>query len=380
MSEKHSNALPHENENDPKQIHKTIPYKRLFNFHPHSHTHSHESSGALPQARSQGHTHAHGAVDPSILTTSKGLWVVKWSIVGLMITAILQIIVFFMSGSIALLADTIHNFGNISTAIPLSIAFTLESRKPSKCFSYGYGRVEDLAGVIIVLLILFSAVIGGYESVNRFLNPQPVEHLQAVAVAAIIGLLGNWIVAQFRMKVGMEIGSAALIADGYHARVDGFVSLAVLIGAAGIWLGYPIIDPLIGMLITITIFKIVLDFCKLVFTRLLDGVEPEVIDNVKTVAESVEDVCEVTDLRVRWIGHRLHAEINAAVALSLSVGDGHEIANAIRKKLLENFSYLSGTNVHIDPLTTSGECCHCGYEDPENRHEKHKHGLNACSQ
>lgn len=113
----------------------------------------------FPQARSQGHTHAHGAVDPSILTTSKGLWVVKWSFVGLMITAILQILVFFMSGSIALLADTIHNFGDTSTAIPLAIAFTLARRKPSKCFSYGYGRVEDLAGVIIVLLILFSAVI-----------------------------------------------------------------------------------------------------------------------------------------------------------------------------------------------------------------------------
>ena len=162
--------------------------------------------------------------------------------------------------------------------------------------------------------------------------------------------------------------------------MDGFTSLAVLIGVVGIWLGYPIIDPLIGILITIGILKIVLDSSKLVFTRLLDGVEPEVIDKVKNITGSVEGVCEVTDLRVRWIGHRLHAEINASVSPSLSVGEGHEIANSIREKLLENFSYLSGTTIHVDPLTASGECCHCGPEDPEILQGKHKQVLNACSQ
>jgi cation diffusion facilitator family transporter len=296
-----------------------------------------------------------------------------------MITAVIQIFIVYISGSVALLADTIHNFGDASTAIPLAIAFSLARRKPSKRFSYGYGRVEDLAGVIIVFLILFSAVVAGYESVTRFFNPQPIGHLQAVAAAGIIGCVGNEIVAQFRMKVGKEIGSAALIADGYHARVDGFTSLAVLIGAAGAWVGYPLIDPLIGMLITITILKIVIDTSKLVFTRLLDGVEPEVVDNIKNIAESVECVCEVTDIRVRWIGHRLHAEINASVAPSLSVEEGHEIANAVREKLLENFSYLSGTTIHVDPLTASGECCHCVPESPEKRGGKQKHVLNIYS-
>jgi cation diffusion facilitator family transporter len=267
-----------------------------------------------------------------------------------MITAVLQIFIVYISGSIALLADTIHNFGDASTAIPLAIAFSLARRKPSKCFSYGYGRVEDLAGVVIVFLILFSAAVAGYESVTRFLNPQPVDHLKAVAIAAIIGCIGNEVVAQFRMKVGKEIGSAALIADGYHARVDGLTSLAVLIGAAGVWRGYPIIDPLIGMLITITILKIVLDSSKLVFTRLLDGVEPEVIDKVKNIAESVEGVFEITDLKVRWIGHRLHVEIKALVSPSLSVEEGHEIASAVEEKLLENFSYISSTTIRVGPL------------------------------
>lgn len=388
MSEKHSNSHSNEKEGDSEQPAENPRKKGFFNFcppfnahaHDHSCNHPQDHSCTHPHAHSHGHSHTHGTVDPSILATNKGLWAVKWSFIGLMITAVLQIVIFFKSGSVALLADTIHNFGDASTAIPLAIAFSLAGRKPSKRFSYGYGRVEDLAGIIIVLLILFSAAVAGYESVNRFLNPQPVEHLQAVAIAAIIGCIGNEVVAQFRMKVGKEIGSAALIADGYHARVDGFTSLAVLIGVVGIRLGYPIIDPLIGILITISILKIVLDSSKLVFTRLLDGVEPEVIDKVKNITESVEGVYEVTDLRVRWIGHRLHAEINASVSSSLSVGEGHEIANAIREKLLENFSYLSGTTIHVDPLTASGECCHCGPENPEILQGKHKQVLNACSQ
>lgn len=320
-----------------------------------------------------GHSHTHGKVDPSTLATSKGLWAVKWSFIAMIITAVLQFFVVYISGSVSLLADTIHNFGDAVTAVPLAIAFILASRKPSKSFSYGYGKVEDVAGVIIVLLILFSAIIAGYESVNRFFNPQPIGHLKAVVAAGIIGCIGNEIVAQFRMKVGKEIGSAALIADGYHARVDGLTSLAVLIGAAGVWLGYPIIDPLIGMLITITILKIVLDTSKPVFTRLLDGVEPEVIDKVKNVAESADGVCKVTDLRVRWIGHRLHAEINASVDPSLSVEEGHEIANSIRKKLQESFSNLSDTIIHIDPVTASGECFHCGLEINKTKQVNHTH-------
>jgi cation diffusion facilitator family transporter len=337
MSKKYSNSYPHEQERDFEKIPDKALKRGFLHLLSHFHLHSHESSSSHLQTHSHQHSHTHGTVDPSILATSKGLWAVKWSFIGLMITAVFQIFVVYISGSIALFADTIHNFGDASTAIPLAIAFSLARRKPNKCFSYGYGRVEDLAGVIVVFLILFSAIVAGYESVYRFFNPQPIGHLQALAIAAIIGCIGNEVVAQFRMKVGKEIGSAALIADGYHARVDGFASLAVLIGAVGIWLGYPIVDPLIGILITITILKIVLDSSKLVFTRLLDGVEPDILDNVKNVAESVEGVYEVTDLRVRWIGHRLHAEINASVAPSLSVKEGHEIANAIREKLLGIF-------------------------------------------
>ncbi|HIH75550.1 MAG TPA: cation transporter [Methanosarcina sp.] len=361
-----------------KQSHKhTGLFISYLSHHSLPHRLSHSLSYIHSHTYSHGHSHTHGRVDPSLTTTSKGLWAVKWSFIGLMVTAILQIIIVYISGSVALLADTIHNFGDASTAIPLAIAFSLARRQPSKRFSYGYGRVEDLAGVIIILLILLSAVVAGYESVTRFLDPRPVGHLQAVALAAVIGCIGNEIVAEFRMKVGREIGSAALVADGYHARVDGFTSLAVLIGAVGVWSGYPILDPLIGMLITVAILKIVLNSSKLVFTRLLDGVEPEILDKIKDIAESVDGVCEVTDLRVRWIGHRLHAEINASVNPSISVEEGHEIANAVREKLLENFSYLSGTTIHVDPLTASGECCHCVPENLEKRKGKQKRILNV---
>jgi cation diffusion facilitator family transporter len=220
------------------------------------HNHSREET----HAPDNDHSHTHGfgdVVDPTILTTERGIWAVKWSLVGLMLTAVLQVVIVYISGSVALLADTIHNFGDAATAIPLWIAFLLARRKPSKRFTYGYGRVEDLAGVAIVFMILFSAVVAGYESIQRIFQPQEVKYLWAVVAASLIGFIGNEAVALFRIKVGKEIGSAALVADGYHARVDGLTSLAVLFGVVGVWLGYPLADPIVGLLITIAILKIV---------------------------------------------------------------------------------------------------------------------------
>ncbi|WP_230375510.1 cation diffusion facilitator family transporter [Methanolobus vulcani] len=304
------------------------------------------------------HAHTHGAVDPSIVSTSRGIWAVKWSFIALMVTALLQIFIVYITGSVALLADTIHNFGDAATAIPLWIAFSLGRRKPNSRFTYGYGRVEDLAGVVVILLILFSALVAGYESIHRLINPQEIMFLQYVAIAALIGFVGNELVAEFRIKTGKEIGSAALIADGYHARVDGFTSLAVLLGAIGVWMGYPLADPIIGLIITVAILKIVWDSSKMVFSRLLDGVEPEVIDEIRHSINHVEGVEDVSDIRVRWIGHRLHAEINISVNSDLSVREGHRIADEVRKNLLHHLKYLSGTTIHVDPSEESGEDYH----------------------
>jgi cation diffusion facilitator family transporter len=308
------------------------------------------------------------------LTTERGIWAIKWSFVGLLLTAILQVVVVLYSGSVALLADTIHNFGDAATAVPLWIAFVLARRKPSNRFTYGLGRVEDLAGVVIVLTILFSAVVAGYESVRRIFHPVEVKYLWSVAAASVIGFVGNEVVARFRIRVGEEIGSAALVADGQHARVDGLTSLSVLLGAVGVWLGFPLADPIVGLLITAAILRIVWDSGKAVFTRLLDGVNPKVLDEITHAAETHPGVLDVGEVRVRWLGHRLHAELNIVVDPDLTVEKGHELAKEVRHNLLHHLPYLSGTTIHVDPSSASGTAFHridghAHHGLPEHSHE-----------
>ena len=303
----------------------------------------------------ESHGHTHGAVDPSIATSERGIWAVKWSFVVLFATALVQLVVVLLSGSVALLSDTIHNFGDAATALPLWIAFALTRLGASRRFPYGYGRVEDLAGVVVVLIILFSALVAGYQAVERLIDPQPVGFLGALAAAAIVGFLGNEAVAIFRIRVGREIDSAALVADGYHARTDGWTSLAVLAGAVGVWLGYPLADPLVGLLIAAAILVIVWQSGKAVFTRLLDGVEPEVVEEIRHAACEVDGVEDVSEVRARWLGHRLHAEVNVAVSPELSVAEGHAIAHEVNHQLLHHLSYLSGAVIHVDPLQEAGE-------------------------
>jgi cation diffusion facilitator family transporter len=301
------------------------------------------------------HDHNHGAVDPTVATSERGIWAIKWSFVGLMATALLQLVVVLLSGSVALLSDTIHNFGDAATAIPLGIAFALTRLGVSRRFTFGYGRVEDLAGVVIVLIILFSAVVAGYQALERLISPQSVGFLWMVAAASLVGFIGNEAVAVFRIRVGREIGSAALVADGYHARTDGWTSLTVLAGAVGVWLGYPLADPIVGLLIAGAILVIVWQSGKAVFTRLLDGVEPEAIEEIRHAASQVPGVEDVSEVRARWLGHRLHAEVNVAVNPDLSVAEGHAIAREVHHQLLHHLSYLSGAVIHIDPVQEAGE-------------------------
>lgn len=318
------------------------------------------------------HAHTHGVVDPAITTSERGIWAIKWSFVVLALTAALQVVVVWYSNSVGLLADTIHNFGDAATAVPLWAAFVLSRWKPSKRFTYGYGRVEDLAGLVIVAIITFSAVAAGYETVQRFLHPEPVAYLWAVAVASIVGFAGNESAAVMRIRVGREIDSAALVADGYHARIDGLTSLAVLAGAAGVWLGYPLADPIVGLLITIAIAQIVWQSSKAIFARMLDGVEPAVIDEIREAAARARGVQQVSDVRARWLGHRLHAEVSVAVASHNSVAQGHDIAKEVRHQLLHHLPYLSSTSVHIDPQEQAGDEFH--------RVEGHRHdGLDVHS-
>lgn len=334
--------------------------------HHHAHPHGHDHG--------DGHGHTHGVVDPEIAASDRGLWAVKWSFIGLAVTAVLQLVVVLISGSVALLADTIHNFGDATTAIPLGIAVVLARRKPSKRFTFGYGRVEDLAGIAILLTILASAIVAGYESIARFLHPQDISHLWAVIAASIAGFLGNEGVAIFRLRVGREIRSAALIADGHHARVDGWTSLSVLVGAVGVWLGYPLADPIVGLLITIAIFGIVIQSGKSIFTRMLDGADPRVIDAIRKAAKELPAVKDVSDVRARWLGHRLHAEVNIAVDADMTVAKAHAVAAEVRHRLLHRLSYLSLVVIHVDPVGQSGEAFHRIEEHAHDGLPAHSHG------
>ena len=330
--------------------------------HAHGHEQDHDHGGGHDHAHRGGflgwlrHTfaHSHGVhekVDAALETHERGIWALKLSLVVLGMTALFQVVIVWFSGSTALLADTIHNFGDAATAIPLWIAFSLMRRGQTRRFPYGFGRAEDVAGVIIVGLIFFSACVAGYESIMKIITPQPVTHLGWVAAAAIIGFLGNEAVAIFRIRVGKEIGSAALIADGQHSRVDGFTSLAVLIGAIGVWLGVPVLDPLIGLVITVAILFIVKDAAKAVFLRLLDGVEPRILAQVEHAPLHVEGVQGVHQARARWLGHKVHADLHVTVDRRLSVAEAHTIVDEVQTALADHVPSFGGATIHICPCS-----------------------------
>ena len=265
-----------------------------------------------------------------------------------------QLAVVLISGSVALLADTIHNFADAATSLPLWVAFALARRGANRRFTYGYGKIEDIAGVLIILIIFFSACVAAYESVLKLMDPQPMTHLGWVAAAAIIGFLGNEAVAVFRIRIGREIGSAALIADGLHARVDGFTSLAVLIGVVGVLIGFPILDPIVGIGITIAILFIVKDAVRSIGLRLLDGIEPEILAEIEHAPMHVPGVKQVREVRARWLGHRVHSDIVIEVDPGLSVRDGEAVAEAVRRSLREHVRLLGSVVVRVCPAVTTG--------------------------
>jgi cation diffusion facilitator family transporter len=307
-----------------------------------------------------GHSHAEANVDAAMETSERGIWALKVSLLGLGATALFQVVVVWISGSIALLADTIHNASDALTAVPLWIAFSVGRRAANERYTYGYGRAEDLAGVVVVLMIALSAVVAAYESVQKLFNPSAPSNLIWVAIASIVGFLGNEAVAAFRIRVGNEIGSAALVADGQHARVDGLTSLAVMLGVIGVWLGFPIADPIIGLLITVAILFILKDTAVTMWHRMMDAVDPQLVRNIKETAQAVPGVVEesVHDVRVRWLGHKLYADLHISVDEDLPTRESHRIGEEVRHALLHAQPKLSVVSVHIDPCEHGGADAH----------------------
>ncbi|GCE08312.1 cation diffusion facilitator family transporter [Dictyobacter aurantiacus] len=324
--------------------------------HGHDHGHDHGRFGWLLEAIPFLHGHSHGEanVDTALETSARGLWALKISLLGLGLTALFQLVIVLLSGSVGLLADTIHNFSDALTAIPLGLAFVLGRRLATRRYTYGFGRAEDLAGVVIILMIFISAIVAGYESIFKLLHPEPLRNVWWVMLAAIVGFLGNEGVAVFRIRVGNEIGSAALVADGQHARVDGLTSLAVLFGAAGSLLGLPLADPIIGLLITIAILFIVKDTVVTMWHRLMDAVDPAIVDRLEQTARETPGVRKVQRVRARWVGHTLAAEVQVLVDEHLSLRDSHQLVEEVRHNLYHAQPRLASVVVHALPQRVDG--------------------------
>jgi cation diffusion facilitator family transporter len=320
--------------------------------HPHEHPHRTGWRGAVASVFAPHSHDSADSVDSALEASAQGIRAVKISLVALGITALLQVLVVIISGSVALLADTIHNFSDALTAVPLWIAFVLSRRAASRRYTYGFGRAEDLAGLFVVAMIALSAVIAGWEAVDRLFNPAPVHYLGWVALAGVIGFAGNELVALYRIRVGRRIGSAALVADGLHARTDGLTSLAVVLGAAGVALGWQAADPIIGLLITVAILAVLRTAARDVFRRLLDGVDPALVDAAERTLLTTPGVLGVRDLHLRWLGHSLRAEADVEIDPTITAAQAHDIAHHAQRHLVSHVRRLTTATIHTSPAGT----------------------------
>jgi cation diffusion facilitator family transporter len=340
--------------------------------HDHHHadgSHPHAEAGPWAALQHLFRPHSHDpsdSVDTALEGSAEGIRAVKLSLAVLGVTAALQLVIVVVSGSVGLLADTIHNFADASTALPLWLAFSIGRRAATRRYTYGYGRAEDLAGVFVVLMIAGSAVVAGWESLQKLLHPDPVQYLGWVAAAGVLGCIGNELVARYRIDVGTRIGSAALVADGYHARTDGLTSLAVVLGAAGVWLGYPQADPVVGLVITLAILLVLKDAVYQIWQRLMDAVDPALLARAEAAARSADGVQSVSQVRARWIGHSIYAEALVVADADISLAAAHAVAERARHAMLHAVPKLSQVTVHVDP------CSHYGV-DPHADLAHHDH-------
>jgi cation diffusion facilitator family transporter len=319
--------------------------------HVRAHTHDRPRGlrGAITEVFAPHSHDAADSIDDALESSAAGIRAVKVSLAVLGLTAVAQIVVVIVSGSVALAADTIHNFSDALTAVPLWIAFALATKAATRRYTYGFGRVEDLAGLFVVAMIALSAIIAGYEAVMRLIHPEPIDHVGWVAAAGLIGFIGNEWVALYRIRIGRRVGSAALVADGVHARTDGFTSLAVLFSAGGVALGVPLADPIIGLVITVAILAVLRTAVRDVFRRLLDGVDPALVDAAEQTLAARPGVRAVRSVRMRWIGHRLHADAELDVDPTLNLAQAHRIAHDAEHQLTHAVPKLSTALIHAYP-------------------------------
>jgi cation diffusion facilitator family transporter len=330
--------------------------------HAHGHVHAHASRpGVTERLRHVLRPHSHdaaGKVDAAMEASVEGIRALWISLAVLGGTALLQAAVVAVSGSVALLGDTLHNAADALTAVPLGIAFVVGRRPPTRRYTYGYGRAEDLAGIVIVVFIAASSALAAYEAVTRLAHPRPMTNLIAVGIAAVIGFTGNELVARYRIRVGRKIGSAALVADGLHARTDGFTSLAVLLGVGGVAIGWDWADPVVGLLITVAIVAVLRQAAREIYRRLMDAVDPALVDQVEQSLRATPGALGVGQVRLRWIGHHLRAECEVVVDAGASAVQAHQVAVNAEHNLLHALPRLAAALVHADPQAQAGDDHH----------------------
>lgn len=321
-----------------------------------SHDHHHADASPWKRLRHAVIPHSHDAnesIQAATADADAGIRAAWVGLAGMGATALLQILIVAISGSIALLADTLHNVSHAATTIPLIIAFRLGRRPPTARYPYGFRRAEDLAGVLIAVMIAASAVYILWESVRAFLDPEPLANLGWVFAAGVVGALGNELVAIYRIRVGGRIGSAALIAEGQHARADGLTSLAVILGVLGVWAGIPQADATVGLLIAGAILWILVRTSQVIFRRLMDGVDDGTVERIHAAASTVEGVVDVAGVRARWTGHRLQTELSIEVEAGLGVEAGHQIAADVRCRLTQQIRHIESVTVAVQPAAAA---------------------------
>jgi cation diffusion facilitator family transporter len=299
---------------------------------------------------SHDHDHGGGHGESVIDSGAIGIRATKVSLIALGLTAALQAIIVIFSGSVALLSDTLHNLADALTAIPLWIAFAVGRRRPTRGYTYGFGRFEDVAGLLIVVAIGASAALIIWESVGRLVEPRLIDHIPWVIAAGLVGAAGNEFVARYRIKVGKEIGSEALVSDGQHARSDALTSLAVVVAGIGAGFGAAWVDPVAGIVVAGAMLWLLGRTARRMSRRLLDGVEPGIVDDVEGTVRGVDGVRDIADLRVRWHGHQLSVAVSICVDTDLSVSEGHDAAHEVEHALHHRFTFPVQAIVHVEPF------------------------------
>lgn len=325
--------------------HQTGEHEHNHESHSHEHEHDHDENG---------HGHEHGKVDPDLYGNRAGLRAVQISTAGMLLVSVIQFTIAWIGGSAGLFADALHNFGDVFTTVALWIAFVVSNRAANQRYTYGYYRAEDLAGIFIVLVIIASATASAIESIQKLISGTIPTQIYLSMAAALVGVAGNELLAQYKISVGKRINSVPLVADGQHSRIDGLTSLAAFAGLIGVKLGFPKADPIAGIVITLVIVTVVYSTSRSVLQRILDAVDPHIVPSIMTTALAIPGVEAVTDVRARWVGHTLHVIMNIEVDAELTLSRAHAIAEEVRHRLFHDIKGISEVVIHTDPSSASG--------------------------